>query len=113
MDLEGLPVLEVVEMLRESGGRWSDFTVNMDILDNFEQLCSRVGKLLVGCVDASIYDTLFETLLVVQKHMVIDKHDHIGCSKSTEFEIEILDNSKPVCHDLRRLSKVKADFVDD
>lgn len=46
--------------------------------------------------------------------MVIDKNDNIGCSKSTVFEVTLIDDKcAPVCHDLRRLSKVKANFVDE
>jgi len=46
--------------------------------------------------------------------MVIDKLDELGCSKSTVFDVQLIDeNCKPVCHDLRRLGRVKAEFVDD
>jgi hypothetical protein len=45
--------------------------------------------------------------------MVLDKDvDKIGCSKSTLFSLDILSNATPVCHDLRRLNKIKAEFLD-
>lgn len=46
--------------------------------------------------------------------MVLDKNvDSIGCSKSTKFSVKINDNVEPVCHELRRINKVKADFLDE
>ena len=45
--------------------------------------------------------------------MYIDKSDTLGTSKGTTFSIELEEsNCKPVCHDLRRYSKVKTEFID-
>lgn len=46
--------------------------------------------------------------------MYIDKTDSIGTSLSTSFDIELVDETvKPVCHDLRRYSKKKTEFIDE
>ena len=45
--------------------------------------------------------------------MVIDKSDPIGSSKSTQFEVTLVDEfCKPVCHALRKLSSIKREYVD-
>ncbi len=39
--------------------------------------------------------------------------DGLGCSQSVEFDLELNEKyTKPVCHDLRRYNKVKAEFID-
>lgn len=57
---------------------------------------------------------MFEFLWNIEGMVLIDKTDSIGCSKTTEFRIELEDkNCEPVCHDVRRTSRKKMEFVDD
>jgi hypothetical protein len=55
---------------------------------------------------------LFDLLLFAEPGMYIATSDGLGSSLSTTFSVKIADNVKPVCHDLRRMSKVKCEFVD-
>jgi hypothetical protein len=46
--------------------------------------------------------------------VLIEKSDSIGCSTTTEFRIELEDDKcKPVCHDVRRTSRKKMEFIDE
>lgn len=39
--------------------------------------------------------------------------DSLGTSRSMQFEVELKDTyCKPVCHGLRRYSKIKTEFID-
>ena len=67
----------------------------------------------MGNYPLDVEEALFGLLLFVQSGMVLDKSvDVIGCSKSTVFSVEVQPNVAPVCHALRRLNKVKAEFLD-
>lgn len=71
-----------------------------------ENCIDRVGKILVGEVSVDDEPKLFEFLCAVESDMLIDKLDPIGCSKSVEFGIELVDGDvTPVCHDVRRCSR--------
>lgn len=52
-------------------------------------------------------------MLTAEPGLYITTNDGLGCSVSTTFSVEILDGAKPVCHDLRRMSKVKYEFADN
>ena len=51
-------------------------------------------------------------LLTAEPGLYLKTSDGLGCSRTTKFDVNILPNSKPVCHDLRRMSKVKYEFLD-
>lgn len=69
--------------------------------------------MLVGAVDLREERKLFQFLWDIESVVQIDKDDPIGCSTTTVFNIELLDpQCKPVCHDVRKCSKVKQDFID-
>ena len=56
---------------------------------------------------------LFEFLWSVEDRLFIDKSDKLGLAKDTTFKIEIIEGSKPVCHDVRRCSRPKQLFIDE
>ena len=46
--------------------------------------------------------------------MYFSNRDGLGCSKSMEFSVELIDpGGKPVCQELRRYNQVKLKFIDD
>ena len=97
--------------------QWLNFFVDKQRKARFEAWASkrglkdkarRVGRILIGEVSLQDEERLFEFLCNVESDMLIDKTDPLGCSKHTEFAIELIDeNVKPVCHDVRRCSKQK------
>lgn len=68
---------------------------------------------MVGFCDVDNEPALFDLLLTAEPGLYIKTSDGLGCSKSTTFSVEIIPGSKPVCHDLRRMSKVKCEFLDN
>lgn len=44
--------------------------------------------------------------------MYLKTSDGLGSSLSTTFKVNIVPGTKPICHDLRKMSKVKNEFVD-
>ena len=55
---------------------------------------------------------MFDLLLTAEPGLYLKTSDGLGCSRTTKFDVRILPGSKPVCHDLRRMSKVKYEFLD-
>ena len=56
---------------------------------------------------------MFDLLLFAEPGMYLSTSDGLGSSLSTEFKLELVsDDVKPVCHDLRKMSKLKNEFVD-
>ena len=51
-------------------------------------------------------------LLTAEPGLYLKTSDGLGCSRTTKFDVYILPNSKPVYYDLRRMSKVKYEFLD-
>ena len=47
--------------------------------------------MLIGSYDEAEESKLFDLLLYLHDMMVIDKTDSIGCSKSSTFDIKLLD----------------------
>ena len=73
-----------------------------------------MGKMLVGAVGLDQEPDLFAFLWAVEDRVQIDKGDPIGCSTTTEFKIELIDdNCTPVCHDVRRCSRKKMLYIDE
>ena len=55
---------------------------------------------------------MFDLLVFCEPGMYLKSSDGLGSSCSTTFSVKIDPNVKPVCHELRRYSKVKSDFID-
>ena len=56
---------------------------------------------------------MFELLTFAETGTYFELKDGLGCSRSMQFDIDLIsDDVKPVCHNLRRTSKVKTDFID-
>ena len=87
--------------------------VDEEILCDIDKICQRVGQMLVGKYDTSIEEKLFDLLLFAEPGMYSKIEDGLGCSLSTEFEIKLAEGAKPVCHDLRKYSRVKNGFIDE
>ncbi len=68
---------------------------------------------MVGSYDLHVEHALFDLLLTVEPNLYIKTSDGLGSSLSTTFSVTVPHNCKPVCHDLRRMSKAKNDFVDE
>ena len=82
------------------------------MIARFDEIFERCGQCLVGFCDVDIEPQLFDLLLTAEPGLYIKTSDGLGCSKSTTFTVDIVPGSKPVCHDLRRTSKVKSEFLD-
>ena len=64
-------------------------------------------------VSREVEAELFDLLAFADSMSYWDKSDGLGCSKSTEFRIELVDEDcAPVRHKLRYLAPHKADFLD-
>ena len=61
--------------------------------------------MLVGDVPFEDYSKLFSFLWDVESRLFIDKTDKLSLAQDTTFRIEIVEGSKPVCHDVRRCSR--------
>lgn len=61
--------------------------------------------MLIGNLHGDDELTLFDFLWEVERRVMIDDTDVLGCAKDTVFSIEIEPGSKPVCHDVRRCSR--------
>ena len=83
-----------------------------DLIERFDRVFERCGKCLVGDYDMEVEEALFELLLLVEPGLYIKTSDGLGSSLSTTFSVVVPNNCEPVCHDLRRMSKAKNDFVD-
>ncbi len=58
---------------------------------------TRMARMLVGNVPLGKEIALFEFLWSIEDRVLIEKNDHIGCSTTTKFSIELLNkNCKPV-----------------
>ena len=57
-----------------------------------------MGKLLVGSYSLDVEDSLFDLLLFAESGMFMEASDGLGSSLTSEFEVNIPDNAKPVCH---------------
>ncbi len=55
---------------------------------------------------------MFDLLYFAESGMFMEASDGLGSSLSSEFEVKISAEAKPVCHQLRRYSKVKSEFID-
>ena len=105
-DVKSVLTESLQAIIVEDGGKLGSLGLDLRSLDpnfelckDFNRVCDRVVKMLVGDFDISVQEKLFELFLDVHDNMVIEKTDSIGCSKSTCFEVELLDPScKPVCH---------------
>jgi len=83
------------------------------LLDRFDELCKRIGQLLVGEYSNEVEEELFELLLFAERGMYLNSSDGMGSSLSTTFRVDLNDeNCKPVCHTLRRYNRVKLEFID-
>lgn len=86
--------------------------VNDELLGRYDELMERIGHFLVGDYDRDVEYKLFDLLLFAEPGMYLKTGDGLGSSLSTEFVLKLQQGAKPVCHDLRRMSKVKNEFVD-
>jgi len=59
-----------------------------------------------------VENELFDLLLFAEPGMYMQTSDGLGSSLSTTFSVKIQADAKPVCHDLRRYSRVKNEFID-
>jgi hypothetical protein len=87
--------------------------VDVELLGRFDKVFERCGKCLVGNYDREVEHALFDLLLVVEPGLYTKTSDGLGSSLSTTFSVIVPDNCKPACHELRRMSKAKNDFVDN
>lgn len=90
----------------------NDIELDVELVARFEEVFERCGKCLVGSYDAACEYALFDMLLVAEPGLYITTSDGLGCSKSTTFSVDIEEGAKPVCHELRRMSKLKYEFAD-
>ena len=59
-------------------------------------------------------EELFALLCHIEANCVITKQDELGCSKNTQFKIDLtMEDCKPVCHALRKCGATKQEFIDD
>lgn len=95
--------------------RWSRLKKKEDNVCDFvfDKKVGRIGQMLVGNLCLEDETTLFQFLWDIESVVQIDKSDPIGCAKDTQFTIEIIEGSKPVCHDVRRCSRLKQLFIDN
>ena len=68
--------------------------------------------MLVGEYSSTVESDLFDLFLFAEPGMYMQTSDGLGSSLSTTFTVNIADDAKPICHDLRRYNKVKHDFID-
>lgn len=54
--------------------------LKLELFENFEEIASRVGKLLVGKYEMDLEKVLFEFLVFVWSEMYFGKSDGLGCS---------------------------------
>lgn len=69
--------------------------------------------MLVGQYDAEVEEKLFDLLLFAEPGMYTQLDDGLGSSLSTEFSVKLEEGCKPVCHDLRKYSRIKNEFIDE
>jgi hypothetical protein len=59
-----------------------------------------------------VEEELFDLLLFAEPGLYLQTSDGLGSSLSTIFEVELIPDAKPVCHALRKYSRVKSEFID-
>ena len=59
-----------------------------------------------------VEEELFDLLLFAEPGLYLQTSDGLGSSLSTVFEVELIPGATPVCHALRKYSRVKSEFID-